>query len=66
MSRDLCAMMEKGRFACVGDIKAIIFKEKKKYMSNIYGDDHKPKSNTDHHINLIVMHIQGQVMFDLP
>ena len=66
MSRDLCAMMEKGRFACVGDIKAIILKQKKEKENTCLIFMEMITSQNPSHINLVVMPILGQVMLDLP
>ena len=51
------------------DVKATTIKEKIrtrkiKYMSTIYGDFHKPKSNQDLCINLVGVPVLGRVMLD--
>ena len=64
---DKCTTRVRVRDACGDDVKAIIIKKRKqiKYMSTIYGDVSKPKSNLDLCTNPVGVPVLCRVVFDL-
>ena len=63
---DKCTARVRVRDARGDDVKATIIKEKKrkKYMSTVYGDIPKPKSNLDLCTNLVGVPVLGRVMLN--
>ena len=61
VTMDLFRVMARVRDACIDDVKATTIK-KRKYMSTIYGDFHKPKSNPNICTNFVGVPVLGWVM----
>ena len=64
VAMDKCTARVRVRDARGDNVKATTIKEKEKYMSNVYGDVSKPKSNLDLCTNPVGVLVLGRVMLD--